>query len=121
MECVASNPQEWVAWSDGQNNRPVVVSHAEQGGSVVVIADTHFAGNENLESAENSISDNIRFWRWLLSRVVTGQKPWNPPPNADKAGAAGSGTAKKDVPAADSKRDSGSSKMNRKEKSDARK
>ena len=75
---------QWVVWSDGKIDRPVVVSQSEQGGAVVVIADTHFATNENLETAETTVPDNIRFWRWLLSHVVTGQKPWNPPP-ASKA------------------------------------
>ena len=49
-------------------------------GRVVVIGDTHFAGNENLETASARFPDNILFWRWLLSRVVPGQKAWNPPP-----------------------------------------
>jgi hypothetical protein len=96
------------------------VSHSEQGGSVVVIADTYFASNENLETAENSIPDNIYFWRWLLSRVVPGQKPWNPPPSTDKAASASSGAAKKDSAAEKSRDDSGS-KANRKEKGNARK
>ncbi len=64
-----------------------------------MIGDTHFASNENLETAESTIPDNIRFWRWLLSRVVAGQKPWNPPPAAGKAGPA------KDSPAEDAKAD----------------
>jgi hypothetical protein len=33
-----------------------------------------------LEAADSSLPDNIRFWRWLLTRVVPGQKEWNPPP-----------------------------------------
>jgi len=121
LECVASSPQEWVVWSNGQANRPIVVSHSEQGGSVVVIADTYFASNENLETAESSLPDNIYFWRWLLSRVVPGQKPWNPPPNTEKATpGASSGTAKKDV-AAEKPRDDSGSKTNHKEKGNARK
>ena len=62
---------------------------------VVVIADTYFASNENLETAENSAADNIYFWRWLLSRVVPGQKPWDPPPNVEKAAPAKSGARKR--------------------------
>ncbi len=87
---------------------------------MVVIADTYFASNENLETAENSVPDNIYFWRWLLSRVVTGQKPWNPPPNTEKAGPAKSGAANKDTPADDSEEDNEPSKMNQKEKVPAR-
>jgi hypothetical protein len=85
LECVAPSPQTWVVWSDGKNDQPVVVSHSDQGGSVVLIADTYFGSNENLETSENSLPDNIRFWRWLLSRVTVGQKPWNPPPGTGKA------------------------------------
>ena len=106
LECVAPNNQELVAWTDENgSNRPIVVSHAEQGGTVVVIGDTYFASNENLETAENLVPDNIRFWRWLLSRVVTGQKAWNPPPNADKATPAKGGEAKKDAAENDSDED----------------
>lgn len=83
VECSASSPQKWIVWSDGQSDRPIVVSHAEQGGSAIVIADTYLASNQNLESGESSLPENIRFWRWLLSNVAPGQKPWNPPP-ADK-------------------------------------
>ncbi len=121
LECVAPSQQEWVAWSNGQSSRPMVVSYSEQGGTVVVIADTHFASNENLETAENSVPDNIYFWRWLLSRVVNGQKPWDPPPNTEKAGPAKSGAAKKDAAADDSDENDEPSRMNQKEKAGARK
>jgi hypothetical protein len=83
LECSASNPQKWIVWSDGKSDRPIVVSHTEQGGPVIVIADTYFATNQNLESSESALPENIRFWRWLLSNVVPGQKPWTPSP-ADK-------------------------------------
>jgi hypothetical protein len=79
VECTASNPQKLVDWSDGKSDRSIVVSQSEQGGSFVLIGDTHLASNQNLETNESSIPDNIRFWRWLLSRVVIGQKPWEPP------------------------------------------
>jgi hypothetical protein len=116
LECVAPSQQEWVAWSNGQTSRPIVVSHSEQGGTVVVIADTHFASNENLETAEDSLPDNIRFWRWLLSRVTPGQKPWNPSPNAEKAGA-----AKKDAATDDSEEDDEPATMNQNKKAGASK
>ncbi len=80
VECEAASHEKQVVWSNGTIDRPIVVSHSEQGGTVVVIGDTRFACNENLEEADVSIPDNIRFWRWLLSHVVPGQKPWNPPP-----------------------------------------
>jgi len=70
---------EGMIWCYDMNDRPIVVGHRERGGSVVVIGDTHFADNENLETAERPLTDNILFWRWLLSRVVPGQAPWEPP------------------------------------------
>ncbi len=84
LECTADHPTIEIVWSDGQVERPVVVGHSDHGGSVVVIADTYFAANENLETSERVLPDNIRFWRWLLSNVVPGQKPWTPPPAADR-------------------------------------
>lgn len=88
LECTGSNPESWVVWSNGKVDRPVVIGHSEQGGNVVVIADTRFAANENLETAETMLPDNIRFWRWLLSRIMPGQKKWNPPPAEPEKGSA---------------------------------
>ena len=50
VEGDADNFDKWVVWSDGKNDRPIVVSRPGRGGTVVVIGDTHFASNENLES-----------------------------------------------------------------------
>jgi hypothetical protein len=80
LECVATDAQSWIDWSDGKNMRHVVMSNSNRGGSVVVIADTQFATNANMETGDISISDNTGFWRWLLTRVVPGQTPWEPPP-----------------------------------------
>jgi hypothetical protein len=80
VECDSPGAMKWSVWSDGKNERPIIVSRSEQKGSVVVIGDTRFASNENLESAADASPDRILFWRWLLSRVVPGQKAWNPPP-----------------------------------------
>jgi hypothetical protein len=60
-----------------------VLSRPFGSGQIVVIGDTHFADNESLETAAGAVPQNVRFWRWLLSRVVTGQKAWNPPPGSD--------------------------------------
>ncbi|MEN6452075.1 MAG: DUF4350 domain-containing protein, partial [Thermoguttaceae bacterium] len=79
-----SNAMSWVLWSDGKTDRPIVVSRSLGSGQFVVIGDTHFADNENLEAAVDSLPNNIRFWRWLLSRVVSGQKEWNPPQGSDE-------------------------------------
>jgi hypothetical protein len=80
----APNAQNQIVWFNEQDERPIVVSQSEQGGRVVVIGDTHLASNQNLETNESSIPDNIRFWRWLLSRVVPGHKAWEPPAASGK-------------------------------------
>ena len=81
VECQSPDGSPWSVWSDdkGENQQPIIVSLAELGGSVVVIGDTFFAGNENLEPEGQPISSRILFWRWLLSRVVPGQTQWNLP------------------------------------------
>jgi len=81
VEC-PDDAMKWVVWSDGKRELPVVVERSAGEGRFVVIGDTYFASNENLETLENTFPDNIRFWRWLLSHVVAGQQPWNPPPAA---------------------------------------
>ena len=68
-----------IAWSDGKQHHAVVVGQPVTHGVVAVIGATHFAVNENLESLNDSLPDNIRFWRWLLSRVVVGRREWDPP------------------------------------------
>jgi len=79
IECAAAGARNWIVWSDGKIDRPIVAGLSDRGGTVVAIGDTHFAINDNLESADNSIPDNVRFWRWLLSRIVMGQQEWDPP------------------------------------------
>ncbi len=83
VKCTEPGGQKWVAMGD--KDWAYVYSCPEGKGSCVVIADTHFASNENLETGEDALPDNIRFWRWLLSRVVPGQKPWNPPASAESS------------------------------------
>lgn len=75
--------EKLVIWSDGKVDLPIAASRSVQAGSFVVVGDTYFAANENLETPKNEFSDNIRFWRWLLGRVVPGQKKWEPPPASD--------------------------------------
>ena len=94
-----------------------VDSRSEGQGTFVVIGDTYFGSNENFDMNEG---EAVAFWRWLLSRVVAGQKPWNPPPNTEKAGSAKGSAAKKDIPADDSEEDDEPSKMNQQEKVPAR-
>ena len=82
--------EKWVAWSDGKIERPIVISRSQQAGFVVVIGDTHLADNENLEGSHSAIPDNIRFWRWLLSRRWPGRRRGaHRPAAADAASAEG--------------------------------
>ncbi len=74
VEGAAAGFEKWVVWSDGKNERTVVARRAEGAGAIVVIADTHFADNENLETIRRTLPDNIRFWRWLLGNAMPGQK-----------------------------------------------
>jgi hypothetical protein len=50
---------------------------------VVVIGDTSFAMNKNLEFIGGQPLDggheNAHFWRWLISRML-GEEAWIPPP-----------------------------------------
>jgi hypothetical protein len=78
-----------VAGSDAEilvrapNGQPVVVARRVGRGRIVVIGDTGFALNKNLEyvggEAFEGRYDNAHFWRWLISRV-TGRPAWSPPP-----------------------------------------
>jgi hypothetical protein len=71
----------YVAWSDGHGeDRPVVAAQPVEKGVVIVIGDTYFAANENVQlpSRKGEPSENDVFWRWFLSRV-TEREPWNLP------------------------------------------
>jgi hypothetical protein len=46
---------------------PVVAKTPVGQGMVLVVADTYFAINQNLESAANEFPSNMKFWRMLLS------------------------------------------------------
>ena len=64
------------------NGQAVVVSRQAGRGRVVVIGDTGFALNKNLEYVGgepfDGRYDNANFWRWLISRV-TDRPEWSPP------------------------------------------
>jgi hypothetical protein len=74
-----------VWWSDGQEDRPIVVSRRVGHGTVAVIGDTYFAINRNLQAGGEAVAENVVFWRWLLTRV-TNQQPWDPPPANGESG-----------------------------------
>ena len=78
IESIDPNPQEWIAWSDGKSDEPIVASRSEGRGTFMVVGDTHFTSNENFSIDQRAL---VSFWRWLLGRVVAGQKEWTPPPS----------------------------------------
>jgi hypothetical protein len=82
VESSDAGSQKMVFWERSGVESTLVYSRPEGHGTVVLIGDTHFASNENIQFDESA---SVRFWRWLLSRVVAGQKPWTPPPEKEKA------------------------------------
>ena len=80
VECDADGAQVLVRH---ENKQPIVIARKLDSGWVVVIGDTGFAMNKNLEYIggepfENGY-ENAHFWRWLISRL-TGGPEWMPPP-----------------------------------------
>ncbi|MCG2684437.1 MAG: hypothetical protein L6306_12595 [Planctomycetales bacterium] len=82
VESTGDGTEKLVYWTEGENEWALVLRRSKGRGSFVVIGDTHNAGNANNAFDEQS---SIRFWRWLLSRVVAGQAPWEPPAGDNKA------------------------------------
>lgn len=66
----------------GKNDRPVIVRRRVGAGSVVLIGDTGFAMNKNLEhengAAFEGLRENADFWRWFLS-LLREEELWVPP------------------------------------------
>ncbi len=66
----------------GRDNLPVIILRRIGSGKVVVIGDTRFATNANLENEEGEpfegLRENADFWRWFLT-VLRDQTPWIPP------------------------------------------
>jgi hypothetical protein len=66
----------------GRNGLPVIVCRRVGQGRIVLIGDSGFAMNKNLEYVGGEPFDgryeNAQFWRWLIARV-TGQAEWIPP------------------------------------------
>jgi hypothetical protein len=78
------------------NNRPAIVLRRRGEGLAVVVGDTEFVFNKNLELREGQTFDGLRenayFWRWLISFVRKGVgegEVWFPPKpvTEDEAGA----------------------------------
>jgi len=70
----------------GKNDLPLAVLREFGQGSVVVIGDSSFALNKNLEYFEgqpfDGRYDNSHFWRWLITSL-TDTEPWLPPLEAE--------------------------------------
>ena len=67
----------------GLDDQPIVICRSLGRGKFVLIGDTGFAMNKNLEYIGGEPFDygyeNPHFWRWLISRV-SGEQEWVPPP-----------------------------------------
>ena len=67
---------------DGRSEVPVIMVRDVKKGKVVVIGDTEFATNKNLENEDGSpiegLRENADFWRWLIPQL-RGTTPWYPP------------------------------------------
>ena len=70
--------EDLVAWSDGRQYMPVITSKRFGTGTVVLIGDSCFAMNKNMELLGNEPASNTEFWQWLLVRL-TGRQPVAPP------------------------------------------
>ena len=80
--------QPTITTLDGQEDdleykeQPLVISRPHGKGRVVLIGDTNFCMNKNLEYATGESFrgryENADYWRWLISRV-TGRPEWIPP------------------------------------------
>jgi hypothetical protein len=66
----------------GRGDLPVILMRRVGRGRVVVVGDTCFAMNKNLEVESGQpfegLRENPHFWRWLLSQL-RGGPPWLPP------------------------------------------
>jgi hypothetical protein len=84
----------------GRDNRPVMVMRRFGKGIVLLVGDTCFAMNKNLEyengAAFEGLRENADFWRWLLT-ILRNQPMWVPPllrgNPADAAGGSSRGAA----------------------------
>lgn len=67
---------------NGPGNKPIIVARGIGRGKFLVIGDTAFALNKNLETTEGAHlawpAKNVNFWRWFLTHL-SGQSPWIPP------------------------------------------
>lgn len=66
----------------GRGNHPVILLRRVGAGKVVLIGDTFFATNQNLEHEDGTpfegLRENADFWRWLIA-LLRDEQVWIPP------------------------------------------
>ena len=66
----------------GKDNLPVIILRRVGAGKVVVIGDTNFAANDNLEIEDGQpfegLRENADFWRWFIT-LLRDEPVWIPP------------------------------------------
>ena len=66
----------------GRDHQPVIVLRRAGSGKVVLIGDTFFATNQNLEREDGTpfegLRENADFWRWLIA-LLRDEQVWIPP------------------------------------------
>jgi len=87
IRCI--DPKSVVA-ANGRDELPVIIWRSEGKGKVVLIGDSEFATNQNLENEGGQpfegMRENADFWRWLISYYIRGEKDWwHPTPPAPPA------------------------------------
>lgn len=79
---IACNDPEARVIAYGRNDSPVIILRPLGAGKVVVIGDTHFATNKNLEweggQPFEGMRENADFWRWFITQLRD-QEMWIPP------------------------------------------
>lgn len=77
--CLAADAQ---VFAYGRDNLPVIAMRRIGAGKVVVIGDTRFATNDNLELEDGEpfegLRENADFWRWFLTQLRD-EPAWVPP------------------------------------------
>ena len=67
----------------GHDNVPAIIMRYFGQGKVIVIGDTGFAMNKNLEQENGQPFENMRenadFWRWLITVLRNQEESWIPP------------------------------------------
>jgi hypothetical protein len=79
---VAADDPNAHVFAYGRDDRPVMIMRRFGKGAVVLIGDTCFATNQNLEREDGSpfegLRENADFWRWFLT-VLRREPMWVPP------------------------------------------